>query len=195
MPAFLNGLIAQIYDIQRSFVSSSTLDISALPNLRSFLSQVAYSNLCTLPTFNFSAYLINNCSTSNNNILTKGLYSSLISYLEEATTLLLANPSTTNFTNSQHMTYLGNPFFTSHATIVQYLNEILAQFLSLYASDFTLLVQQSTDILIYASLSIVLAFSFVGVLLERHYIGVIKKEILEIKSLFLLISYESIMKD
>jgi hypothetical protein len=140
MPVFLNGLMSQIYDIQRNFVSSATFDISALPNLHSFLNQVGYSNLCTLPDFNFSSSLMASCSTTNNNILTKGLYSSLISYLEEATTLLLANPSTTNFTNAQRMTYLGNPFFTSRAMIVQYLNGIFTQFLSLYASDFTVLV-------------------------------------------------------
>lgn len=140
LPTFLNGLMSQIYDIQRGFVSSTTFDISALPNLRSFLLQVAYGNLCTLPSFNFTPYLMANCSITNNKILTKGLYSSLISYLEEATTLLLANPTTSNFTNSQRLAYLADPFFTSHAMIVQYLNDIFNQFLSLYSLDFTALV-------------------------------------------------------
>lgn len=195
IPSFLYRIMNQIYEIQRGFSSSATLDTSSLPNLRSFISQVGYSNLCTLPTFNFSSHLMANCSTTNNNILTKGLFSSLINYMEEATTLFLANPSTTNFTNAQRMIYLANPFFTSRAMIIQYLNDIFNNFLSLYASDFTILVQQSTNILIYASLGIVVAIGFVGVLLERQYISMIKKEILEIKSLFLLISYESIMKD
>jgi hypothetical protein len=35
----------------------------------------------------------------------------------------------------------------------------------------------------------------IGWLLERHSIQLIRKEILEIKSLFLLISFESIMKE
>jgi hypothetical protein len=55
--------------------------VSALPQLNNFLTQVAYSNLCTLPNFNFTSYLVKNCTTTNNKILTKGLYSSLISYL------------------------------------------------------------------------------------------------------------------
>ncbi len=81
-PNFLRNLISQVYAIQRTFVNSAGLDRSALPQVNSFLSQVAYSNLCTLHTFNYSSLLIGNCSLINNQILTKGLYSSLISYLE-----------------------------------------------------------------------------------------------------------------
>jgi hypothetical protein len=195
LPAFLNGLMGQIYDIQRNFVNSATYDISTLPNLNSFLQNVAYGNLCTLPNFNFASYLVANCSTTNNKILTKGLYSSLISYLEEASTLLLAFPSTANFTTAQRMAYLGSPFFTTHSIIVEYLNDVFKQFLALYSSDFTALIKNSTSVLLFANIGIVVGIGLVGVLLERHYIGVVKKEILEIKSLFLLISYETITKD
>lgn len=81
-PNFLRNLISQVYAIQRNFVKFATLDLNALPQVSEFLSQVAYSNLCTLPNFNFSSLLIDNCSIINNKILTKGLYSSFISYLE-----------------------------------------------------------------------------------------------------------------
>lgn len=195
LPVFLNGLINQIYSIQRNFVSSSAFDVNALPQFSKFLSQVAYGNLCTLPNMNFPDYLQKNCSTTNNNILTKGLYSSLISYLEELTTLLLANPITSNFTSTQRMAYLANPFFTSQAIIKQYFDAIFTQFLNIFSSDFTNLIQQSTNVLIFANIGIVVGIGLIGALLERHYIKVIRKEILEIKSLFLLISFESIMKD
>ena len=49
--------------------------------------------------------------------------------------------------------------------------------------------------LLYASVGMMLGVGLVGFLLELQFMRAIKREILEIKSLFLLISYDSIMKD
>lgn len=57
------------------------------------------------------------------------------------------------------------------------------------------MIQAKTNVLIYASIGMIVGVGFVGFLLELHFIRAIKREILEIKSLFLLISYESVMKD
>ena len=52
-----------------------------------------------------------------------------------------------------------------------------------------------TKVLLYASIGMIVGVGLVGFLLELHFIKAIRREILEIKSLFLLISYETVMKD
>lgn len=93
------------------------------------------------------------------------------------------------------MVYLGNPLFTSNAVILYYFDTIIEQFLVYFIQDFKNMIQKTTNVLLYASIGIIIGVGFVEFLFELHFIRVIKREILEIKSLFLLISYESIMKD
>ena len=57
------------------------------------------------------------------------------------------------------------------------------------------MIQGTTNGLLYASVGMIVGVGLVGFLLELHFMRGIKREILEIKSLFLLISYDSIMKD
>ena len=57
------------------------------------------------------------------------------------------------------------------------------------------MIQDSTNVLLYASVGMIVGVGLVGLLLELHFMRGIKREILEIKSLFLLVSYDSIMKD
>ena len=64
-----------------------------------------------------------------------------------------------------------------------------------FTQDFTELIQETTNVLLYASVGMMLGVGLVGFLLELQFMRAIKREILEIKSLFLLISYDSIMKD
>ena len=76
------------------------------------------------------------------------------------------------------MAYLTDPFFTSSSFILHYFNEILNRFLTLYAQDFTKIVQDSTNVLIFANIGIIIGIGLIGALLERHFFGVIKKQIL-----------------
>lgn len=139
--------------------------MTTLPQLNDFITLVAYNNLCTLPNFSFSSRLASACPTINNKILTKGLYSSLISYLEDLNTILLANPNTTNYTASQRITYLGNIFFTSRSKVMEYFDAIFYQFLNIFSIDYTNFVQRNTNVLIFASIGLVIGIGLVGLLL------------------------------
>lgn len=81
LPNFLSSLVSQVYEIQRSFVSQS-VDFSNLPKLKYFLNEIAYNNICNLSDIAFPSYLVSICPTVSQGVLTKGFYSSLISFLE-----------------------------------------------------------------------------------------------------------------
>ena len=58
-------------------------------------------------------------------MLTKGFYASLISFLEQLNTLMIAYPSTTNLTQAERMVYLGNPLFSTNAQLLHYFGIII----------------------------------------------------------------------
>lgn len=99
LPNYLTSLVSQIYEIQRIFVSQS-LDFSNMPKVKAFLDEIAYSNLCQIPDVKYQASLIARCPTVSQGVLTKGFYSSLISFLEELNTLMIAYPTTSNLTQA-----------------------------------------------------------------------------------------------
>lgn len=93
------------------------------------------------------------------------------------------------------MAYLGNSLFTYDAQLLEFTDYIFQQFLVYFTQDFTAMIKNITNVLLYVNIGIIIGVGIIGFLLELHFMRVINREILEIKSLFLLISYESIMKD
>ena len=124
MPNYLASLVTQVYEIQRTFVSQS-IDLSQFPKVKDFLEKISYSNLCKIPDVKYEPNLIARCPTVSQGVLTKGLYSSLINFLEELNTLLIAYPSTANLTQAERMAYLGHPIFTTNAVILYYFDTII----------------------------------------------------------------------
>ena len=139
MPNYLARLITQIYGIQRTFVSQS-LDFSNFPKVKKFLDKISYSNLCEISDVNYLPGYSLRCPTVSKGVLTKGLYSSIINFLEDINTILIAYPTTSNLTLAERMTYLGNPFFTANSGITYYLDSMVIQFLVYFAQDFTSMI-------------------------------------------------------
>lgn len=156
---------------------SQSLDFSYMPHVKTFLDEIGYGNLCTLPDMNFKG-LSSFCTTVSSGVLTKGLYSSLINFCERMDNIMIAYPNTTNLTQAQMMAYLGNSLFTSDSGILYFFGTIIEQFLVYFIQDFKSMIQSATNVLIDASLGIIIGVGLVGFLFELHFIRVIKKEIL-----------------
>jgi len=60
------------------------------------------------------------CINISNQILTKGFYSAVISFLEDANTLILANPNTPSMTMSQRLQYMNSHFFLKDSLLINY---------------------------------------------------------------------------
>jgi len=88
IPKFLTNLINEMYLIERAFVGNS-YDLSSLPMTEQFINSIGYNDLCAMqqngdflnsPYFN-TTINSSSCLAINNQILTKGFYSSLINLL------------------------------------------------------------------------------------------------------------------
>lgn len=89
---------------------------------------MAFSNLCDSKLFELKA-IPNLCPIVGGGILTKGLYSTIINYLEQAKNLLYLHPNVRNYTFSQKIDYLGSPFFND-GVITIFIDEIFSLLLA-----------------------------------------------------------------
>jgi len=128
-------------------------------------------------------------------MLTKGLISSLLNYIESASTLFFANPNTTLYNLTQKLAYLNSPFFTDASRLAEYFDLILDTTLRILIMDYKNLVSSYT--LATAAYCGFLIFWFLLVILffRRYYLNIVKWDILEIHSVFNLITYESLIKN
>lgn len=118
IPGTLQKLITQMFAYEKVLLNSNQFD--NLPLLQAYVNSIYYGNICQLEQqglFDLSNYTFygrgnsSYCMNINNQMLTKGLISSLLNFIESASTLFYANPNTTLFNVTQKLAYLNSPFF------------------------------------------------------------------------------------
>lgn len=128
-------------------------------------------------------------------MLTKGFIASLLNFIESANTLWYANPNTIRYNSTQRLAYLNSPFFTEVAKMGEYFDLIYDTALRLVIKDYNNLVWgYSFAITVYCSV-LILWFVIVMLFFRRYYLNIVKRDILEIHSIFSLIAYESLVKN
>jgi len=100
-----------------------------------------------------------------NMILEKGFYSSMISYLEGVSTLMLAFPNMPLANLSQRLQYLNSEFFMQDSQLIGYFDSIITTILSFFQEDYANIINNSTNYLVYTALGmlallLLLAISF-----------------------------------
>jgi hypothetical protein len=63
------------------------------------------------------------------------------------------------------MAYLNNPFFMAHGQLIQYFDAIIQQFLLLFINDFSNMITNSTNVLIYANIGLIITIGIIGTFL------------------------------
>jgi len=161
-----------MYLIERSLVGKS-YDLSSLPITEQFINSIGYSNLCNMfqagdfingSIFN-NTFNASECMGIGNMILEKGFYSSMISYLEGVSTLMLAFPNMPLANLSQRLQYLNSEFFMQDSQLIGYFDSIITTILSFFQEDYANIINNSTNYLVYTALGmlallLLLAISF-----------------------------------
>jgi hypothetical protein len=147
-----------------------------------------YSNL-------YTENIIYPCLSLSNGRMTKGFYSSIIDYLQNANALFFANPDTTSFNIFQKMNYLQSKFFLEEGPFIAYFENILYTMRSKFAQDYANQIHNSTDLLVYTTLVLLGVIFLTTAVFGYFYIQNFKLKIVEITSIFTLISYDSLIKD
>lgn len=128
-------------------------------------------------------------------MLTKGFISSVLHYVESVSSLIYSNPKANLYNSTQKLAYLNSPFFTDVSKLAEYFDLIFDTALRILIADYTRLVQRYTSN-ITASCGFFIAWFIIIVLfLRKYYLDIVKWDVLEIHSIFSLISYESLVKN
>lgn len=119
----------------------------------------------------------------------------MISYLEGIGTLLLSYPNLTAGNFSQKLQYLNSNFFKMNSQLIGYFDSIIATLLSLFEQDYNNQINNSKTSLVYTALAMLALLFLLAACFNCIYIQTFKTEIIEITSIFLLVSYKTILKN
>jgi hypothetical protein len=107
----------------------------------------------------------------------------------------MANPDPISLNMLQRSNYLNSRFFNQEGPFIMYFDNILYTMRCKFVQDYANQIQNSTNLLVYTTLVLLGVIFLTTTVFGYLYIQNFKLKMVEITSIFMLISYDSLVKD